>query len=174
MKYVFSNKEYHSGYREIPFLLSNAIVEAQEILNNNSNNNSKNNSNNNLNQEINIPMYQIDNTIENTDKLNMKKCIQIPISSYSGNLPGVSVVNYISNDLEDVKNIKHTTSKRIKFMMSENYIYHFKYQNYSFTAEVYTLGNEPINDTREFYKELSINSDAPYHIIEDLASLAEE
>lgn len=180
MKYVFSNKEYHSGIREISFLLSNAIVEAQQILNNKKNSSSPSNgasngnSNNNSNQEINIPMYQVDNTTEKTEKLNLKKCIQIPMSSYSGNLPGVSVVNYISNDLEDVKNIKHTTSKRIKFMMSENYIYHFKYQNYSFTAEVYTLGNEPINDTREFYKELSINSDAPYHIIEDLASLAEE
>ena len=34
MKYVFSNKEYHSGYKEISFLISNVIVVAQQILNN--------------------------------------------------------------------------------------------------------------------------------------------
>jgi hypothetical protein len=173
MKYICSNKEYHSGFREMSFLIANAIIEAQQILDS-----EKNDIKYNPNREIAISMYQNIDTSENIEeqelsKIKLEKTIQVPMSMYSSNLPGVSVINYICDDIEDLEKIKYDT-KRIKFVMAENNIYYFKYQSYSFSAKVYSIGNDPINDTREFYKEISIKSDAPYHIIENLVTLAED
>ena len=174
MIYICSNKEYQSGFREISFLIANAIIEAQQILDN-----EKNDTKYNPNLEIAISMYQNIDISENIEaqelsKINLEKTIQVPMSMYSSNLPGVSVTNYVSNDIEDLEKIKYDTSKRIKFVMAENNIYYFKYQSYSFSAKLYSIGNNPINETREFYKEISIKSDAPYHIFEKLVTLAED
>lgn len=203
MKYVISSNEYRrSGFREMSFLIANAFVDAQEIINN-----TKNNINDST-RIINVPMYlnnisnndgdndgDNDNADEDNDdnnddstnnlkyneenadstsKIDLEKTIKISLKLYSEKLPGVSITNYTSYDSEDLEKTKFETSKKIKFMLAENNIYQFKYKDYDFTAEVFSLGTNPINESREFYKELHINSDAPYNIIENFAYFAEE